>query len=198
NSTVADNTVTGAGADGGGIYSSGGPTQLTLLNTIIFNPNSGAATQNDVFGLITQAQGNLIGSTVSIAVGGDLGGNQENVNPQRGPLQNTAGPTTTMALQPGSPAVGAGAGTSLIPGLSVSTVDQRGNPRPANSVDIGAFQTQPSPSPSPSPAPGPTLGSSGSSFDPDRVAFDALLMAEGLLDNNGLFVYLGLEDYLKL
>jgi hypothetical protein len=30
------------------------------------------------------------------------------------------------------------------------------------------------------------------------VAFDALRMADGLLDNNGLLVYLGLEDYLKL
>jgi hypothetical protein len=30
------------------------------------------------------------------------------------------------------------------------------------------------------------------------VAFDALLMADGLVDNNDLFVYLGLVDYLKL
>jgi hypothetical protein len=47
-----------------------------------------------------------------------------------------------MALLPGSPAIGAGVSTSAIPGLTVPTTDQRGDPRPANSIDIGAFQTQ--------------------------------------------------------
>jgi hypothetical protein len=143
NSTVASNTVTGAGADGGGIYRGfGAGSQLSLLNTIVSNPNSGAATKDDVFREIAQAQGDLFGSTVSIASGGDLGGNQENVNPQLGPLQNNGGPTATMALLPGSPAIGTGAGTSQIAGLSVPTTDQRGDPRPATSIDVGAFQVQ--------------------------------------------------------
>jgi hypothetical protein len=143
NSTVASNTVTGAGADGGGICRGfGAGSQLSLLNSIVFNPNSGAATNDDVFRPIAQAQGSLFGSTVSIASGGDLGGNQENVKPQLGPLQNNGGPTATMALLPGSPAIAAGAKSSLIPGLSVPTSDQRGDPRPANSIDIGAFEVQ--------------------------------------------------------
>jgi hypothetical protein len=142
NSTVVSNTV--AGGDGGGIITaSAGGAQLTLLNTITFNPNSGAVTKNDVSGTITRAQGDLFGSgTSGIASGGDLGGNKFNINPLLGPLQNNGGPTATMALLPGSPAIGAGAKTSLIPGLSVPTTDQRGDPRPANSIDIGAYQTQ--------------------------------------------------------
>jgi hypothetical protein len=139
NSTVASNTV--VGGDGGGILSTG--TELDLLNTIVFNPNSGAVTKNDVLGTITHAQGDLFGSSVSIAVGGNLGSNQFNTNPLLGPLQNNGGPTATMALLPGSPAIGAGVSISLIPGLSVPTTDQRGDPRPLNSIDIGAFQTQP-------------------------------------------------------
>jgi hypothetical protein len=151
NSTVASNTVV-VGGDGGGIITTG--AELSLLNTIVFNPNSGAATRNDVLGPITHAQGDLFGSTVSIASGGDLGGNQFNTNPLLGPLQDNGGPTATMALLPGSPAIGGGVSTSLIPGLSVPTTDQRGDPRPANSTGIGAFQTQP-PQPQPPPVPGP-------------------------------------------
>jgi hypothetical protein len=149
NSTVASNTVTGAGADGGGIYTVGAGSQLDLLNTIVFNPKSGAATQNhdDVVGTIDQAQGDLFGNTVSIAPGGDLGSNQFNKDPLLGPLQNNGGPTATMPLLPGSQAIGHGVSTSLIPGLSVATTDQRGDPRPANSIDLGAFQTQPPPQP---------------------------------------------------
>jgi hypothetical protein len=199
NCTVANNTVTGPSANGGGIYIHSVP--VTVLNTIVYNPKSGAATQNDVFGTITQAQGDLFGTAPTILVGGDLGDNQLN-NPSLGPLQNNGGPTPTMALQNGSPAIANGASTSAIPGVSVPATDQRGDPRPANSIDIGAFQSPVSPSPSPSPSPilalGPTPGSSGPAFDPDEVAFDALLMADGLLENNGLFVYLGWVDYSKL
>jgi hypothetical protein len=145
NSTVASNFVTGVGADGGGIYISGLLSQVGLLNTIVYNPNSGAATKNDVLGTIDQAQGDLFGSAVTIAAGGNLGSNLYNTNPLLGPLQNNGGPTATMALLPGSPALGHGVSTSLIPGLGVPTTDQRGLPRAANSIDLGAFQTQPPP-----------------------------------------------------
>jgi hypothetical protein len=141
NSTVASNTVM-AGGNGGGICNAG--AELDLLNTIVFNPSSGGP-GNDVFGTITRAQGDLFGSDVAGAIVSNLGGNQFNTNPLLGSLQNNGGPTATMSLLPGSPAIGAGAGTSLIPGLSVPTTDQRGDPRPANSIDIGAFQTQPPP-----------------------------------------------------
>jgi hypothetical protein len=144
NSTVAYNSLTKTAPDGGGIYSFAGH-ELSLLNTIVFNPNSGAKTENDVFGTIAQAQGDLFGTAVTIAAGGDMGGNQLNANPLLGPLQNNGGPTATMALLPGSPAIAAGASASLIPSLSVPTTDQRGEPRPGNSIDVGAFQTEQAP-----------------------------------------------------
>jgi len=58
-----------------------------------------------------------------------------NTDPKLGPLANNGGPTLTMALLPGSPAIDAG-NTSLAP-----ATDQRGFPRPAGlAADIGAFE----------------------------------------------------------
>ena len=58
-------------------------------------------------------------------------------NPQLGPLQDNGGPTPTMALVAGSPAIDAGK-DSLCP-----TTDQRGTPRPLGPhCDIGAFELQ--------------------------------------------------------
>jgi hypothetical protein len=143
NSTVASNVLTLAGADGGGIYTFGAGSLLALLNTIVFNPSSGAATHNDVLGTIAQAQGNLFGSSVNIAAGGDLGGNQQNVSPLLGPLRNNGGPTATMALLANSPVgIGQGVSTSQIPVLSVPFSDQRGYARTIFSEDVGAVQTQ--------------------------------------------------------
>jgi hypothetical protein len=62
-------------------------------------------------------------------------GSPNNVDPKLGPLANNGGPTLTMALLPGSPAIDAG-NTSLAP-----ATDQRGFPRPAGlAADIGAFE----------------------------------------------------------
>jgi hypothetical protein len=56
-------------------------------------------------------------------------------DPKLGPLVNNGGPTLTMALLPGSPAIDVG-DTSLAP-----ATDQRGFPRPAGlAADIGAFE----------------------------------------------------------
>ena len=56
--------------------------------------------------------------------------------PMLGPLQDNGGPTWTMALLPGSPAIGAGSATIA----GVTTTDQRGVPRPSNRIDIGAYE----------------------------------------------------------
>ena len=56
-------------------------------------------------------------------------------DPKLGPLADNGGPTLTMALLPGSPAIDAG-NTSLAP-----ATDQRGFPRPAGlAADLGAFE----------------------------------------------------------
>ena len=57
-------------------------------------------------------------------------------------LGNYGGPTQTMALLPGSPAIGAGV-IADYPGTSTPiTTDQRGLPLDSPNPDIGAFQTQ--------------------------------------------------------
>ena len=58
------------------------------------------------------------------------------------PLGNNGGPTQTMALLPGSPAIGAGV-IADYPGTTTPiTTDQRGEPLDSPNPDIGAFQTQ--------------------------------------------------------
>jgi uncharacterized delta-60 repeat protein len=61
-----------------------------------------------------------------------------NLDPQLAPLADNGGPTPTMALLPGSPAIDAG-GDPLAP-----ATDQRGVPRPIGfASDIGAFELEP-------------------------------------------------------
>jgi hypothetical protein len=62
-------------------------------------------------------------------------GSLNNIDPKLGPLADNGGPTPTMALLPGSPAIDAG-DTSVAP-----ATDQRGFPRPAGlAADIGAYE----------------------------------------------------------
>jgi hypothetical protein len=64
-------------------------------------------------------------------------GSRTNTDPMLGPLANNGGPTLTMALLPGSPAIDAGSATGA------PTTDQRGTARPQGpGVDIGAFEFQ--------------------------------------------------------
>ncbi len=130
NSTLVGNSAVSIG---GGIDANSGTT--TLANTIIAgnSANSGA----DVDGPVNSLGYNLIGN--SSYGSGFVATDQLNVNPLLGPLQNNGGPTETMALLPGSPAIDSGS-DSLIP--SGVTTDQRGDPRDVNGVDIGAFEVQ--------------------------------------------------------
>src|SRR5262249_55943785 len=97
-------------------------------------------------------------------VNGTSTANISGVNPMLGPLQNNGGPTQTMALLPGSPAIDHGSNPA---GL---TTDQRGTGfrRAINGhIDIGAFESQP-------PATSTTLASSlASSVPGQRVTFTA-------------------------
>jgi hypothetical protein len=62
-----------------------------------------------------------------------------NVDPMLGPLADNGGPTLTMALLPGSPALDA-----IPPSATMTSVDQRGVARPAGAgADIGAFELGP-------------------------------------------------------
>ncbi len=156
NSTIAGNVVA-QGA--GGILSDG---NLALANSILAG-NLVATAANDCVGSVTSRGYTLLGTTdrcALTAATGDVIG----ANPLLGPLAANGGPTPTMALLAGSPAIDAGnpAATSdadppappaLVP---CRTTDQRGVARPQGArCDIGAFELQPLPTPPPPPPPVP-------------------------------------------
>jgi hypothetical protein len=132
--TLDDCTIFGnsAGTSGGGVQNGG---TATLTGTIVAGNTSG--TGSDVHGANVTGTYNLIGTGGSGGLVNGQNGNLVGVaNPLLAPLGNYGGPTQTMALLPGSPAIGAGTSISGI------TTDQRGKPLDAPNPDIGAFQSQ--------------------------------------------------------
>jgi hypothetical protein len=137
--TISNSTIWGnansLGGYGGGIWITGGP--FTMQNTIVAGNTD--ANAPDISGSLTSSGYNLIGNTQG--GNGFAGTDLLNVNPLLGSLQNNGGPTETLALLPGSPAIDAGDPNFTGP----PNTDQRGLPRIAGGrVDIGAYETQPS------------------------------------------------------
>ena len=95
-----------------------------------------------MFGTVTSKGYNLIGN--SSGGSGFVATDLLNVNPLLGPLQNNGGPTETMALLPGSPAIAAGSVALAVHANGKPlTTDQRGSARIVNGkVDIGAFESR--------------------------------------------------------
>ena len=88
---------------------------------------------------MTSAGHNLVAETDGSSgwVSSDLTGTAAHpLNALLAALGNYGGPTQTIALLPGSPAIGTGIAVSGV------TTDQRGVTRPSTGVDIGAFQSQ--------------------------------------------------------
>jgi hypothetical protein len=102
-------------------------------------------------GFPVDATSSVLGGTSFVNVSGE--GNQTGVtNPGLAPLANNGGPTQTMALLAGSPAIDAGPAT--VPDFPGNEFDQRGPgfPRVVNGkVDVGAYEVQPAPAPAPAP-----------------------------------------------
>jgi predicted outer membrane repeat protein len=215
NSTITGNTATGSFGDGGGIYSSGFASQLSITDSTLSGNTSGqyggaislnygtlTVSDSTITGNISHAgagffgrgsesffddtiSGNLANLTGGVYVelgtlgtfsctvdgtiiannfGGDfantshtaatgsndlIGDGSDNgvftsslrgtsgspLSPKLASLAFNGGPTETMALQSGSPAIGTGAAFDAI------TTDQRGAPRPSGAgIDIGAYQ----------------------------------------------------------
>jgi parallel beta-helix repeat protein len=139
NCTVVGNT---AGSAGGGLSGGFGGTSLSLTNCSVAGNRSGR-----IGGLYTGDRDTvkLINTIVAGNANGDLSGNGNYTgstnnmidgNPLLSALGDYGGPTSTMALLPGSPAIGGG-----VTGKGIPTTDQRGEPRTGH-VDIGAFQSQ--------------------------------------------------------
>jgi hypothetical protein len=128
----------------GGLYNLSASAALSIGNTIV--AGNLASTSPDLMGSLNSPGHNLIG----IGDGGTgftetdlVGTSAKPLDPELGPLQDNGGPTQTMALLPGSPAIDAGAFTD-------SEWDQRGPgySRLVNgATDIGAFEVQDSESP---------------------------------------------------
>lgn len=158
NSTISANQV--FVGTGGGIYSSG---TLAINNSTIGANSASSGGGVSITGTTTlqnsivtdSAGGNCAGSIVShgynlssddtCAFTGP--GDMNNTNPMLGPLQNNGGPTQTMALSSGSPAIDAGnpSGCRDSNGNLLKT-DQRGKPRPdmedTGGCDMGAYESQ--------------------------------------------------------
>jgi outer membrane protein assembly factor BamB len=146
--TVTNSTFSGNSAGyASGIANYGGAT-VTVTNTIVANSTSGG---NCAGAVITDGGHNIDDGTTCGFTGtgctSTTGTSFCNTNPVLDPtgLQSNGGPTQTIALQPGSPAI------ASVPLASCTvTTDQRGDPRPApgyNACDIGAFESQAPPWP---------------------------------------------------
>jgi hypothetical protein len=134
NVTISANSAFGEGDRGGGITGGG-----TIRNSIVANNSpyncGGSPPASDGYNLASD-------SSCNFASAGDL----NNTDPQLGPLQNNGGPTQTMALPPGSPAVDAGNPNGCTDGHGhLLKTDQRGEPRPdpgdiGVGCDVGAYE----------------------------------------------------------
>ncbi len=128
--TVTDSTIAGNavmnGGYGGGVYNN---RTLAVGNTII--AGNTAANGPDVSGTSGSQGYDLIGDPSGAS--GWLDTDLLHVDPRLGALQDNGGPTPTMALLPGSPALNAGNPAQL------GVPDQRGVVR-RGGVNIGAYQ----------------------------------------------------------
>ena len=150
NSTITGNTSTGNGTVAGIL---GGPNVTVTNCTIVGNHGYGASSpklRNSIidscapYPTIMLSYGyNVAPSTACFVAPGT--GDQFTTNLLLGPLQNNGGPTDTVALLPGSPALDA------VPLASCPlSVDQRGVPRPMGAAcDAGAYEEVVIPTPTP-------------------------------------------------
>jgi hypothetical protein len=129
---MASVTLSGNSAASGGGISNGRGLVFTVHDSIVAG-NLGTTGQPDCLGSFTSSGYNLE-SAADCAF--SSAGDKQGSNPQLLPLAANGGPTNTMALNPGSPAIDAGDPACPPPGT-----DQRGVNRPQGArCDIGALE----------------------------------------------------------
>lgn len=154
---VTNNTFyNNAGVSGGGVANYG---LMTITNSTFSNNNSanGGAVWNGLGGILSLRNSILANSLAGVDCRKSDGAPAiENINnliettgadffscgtslltsdPVLGPLQNNGGPTQTMAIGPGSPAIDAGDDATCAP------ADQRGEKRPEGfACDLGSYE----------------------------------------------------------
>lgn len=144
--TIASNAAMVDGdsfAGGGGIWNVGDPQIINSIvadNTGGVSPDAAGSFESNGFNLIGRSDG----SAGFTAIGDQTGTIVAPLDPVLGPLQDNGGPTLTMALLPGSPAIDAGISANL-------STDQRGGARThddpgipnalgGDGTDIGSFE----------------------------------------------------------
>jgi hypothetical protein len=132
--SISNSTISGNSAlQGGGIYGHG-----TLQNSLVANNNNGNCygSVSAIFSLSSDNSCNLTGP-----------GDKNNTDPKLGTFGNYGGPTQTIPLLSGSPAIDAGDPSGCIDSRGHRlTTDQRGLPRPdkedTGGCDMGAYESQ--------------------------------------------------------
>ena len=145
---ICDNTSSNQEVGGGGIWVDSSPETLPILNnTIVANNFNDAAVPvpDDIAGVVNSTSAyNLIGTGGSGGLQQGVNGNQvDTTDPGLAPLGGYGGPTQTLALLPGSPAINAGSDALAVDAQGNPLyIDQRGQQRIYGaSADIGAFET---------------------------------------------------------
>ena len=129
NSTIANNSVIGTGTIGGISTAA-----LRIRSTIVFGNTVQLIPSDLSQSTVVVGDHDLIGAWGSTLVPSDT----LDVDPKLGSVQDNGGPTTTMALAPGSPAIDKGTN------VNGDAVDQRGigYPRVTGAgADIGAYES---------------------------------------------------------
>ncbi len=152
NTTIARNYADwdfdGTGS-GGGIYNASAGINLanTLLANNVENIFIGPDTPDDCDGSFNSEGYNLIETTTDCSLSGNATGNQTGIAAMLGLLEINGGPTETLELLPGSPAIDAGHVDGCADTLgSLLAADQRGFERHTDGgsgsprCDIGAFE----------------------------------------------------------
>ena len=151
--TISNSTISGNNSNG--IYpADNGVSEFHLKNvTIADNPGAGIAIHAPIDAVNTivadNGGGDCLHATENMTTNGHnldsdgsctftAPGDLPGTDPRLGPLQDNGGPTPTMALLAGSPAIDAGDDSSC------PAVDQRGITRHGAHCDIGAFEFVPS------------------------------------------------------
>lgn len=132
---LANSDNVGNDGRGGGIARENPNAPFRLWNTLIYGNSGSSPDCSSGTGSLQSGDYNLIGNLTSCTLTGDTAHNLIGVNPLLGALANNGGPTQTLMLLPGSPAINAGNNATC------AVNDQRGVPRPQNGTcDIGAVE----------------------------------------------------------
>lgn len=143
NVSIANNTAhvkTAPDVQGLALYAEAGAT-VQIGNTILASATSGKTCNGSL-----QSSGGNLASDGSCSLSGP--GDQANANPGLGLLTNNGGPTQTLALLPGSPAIDKASNATC------QGIDQRSEPRPRDgnadgtaTCDVGAYEAATSTAP---------------------------------------------------